>query len=191
MSQQALLITAQAVGCIAMVISFLSFQGNSKKHILLFQLASCTLFGAHYLLLSFAGESALTGAVLNFTTVARDLIFYLGLSHKWAESKAWKIAFAVIYVVIGIVTWDAWYSILPVIGILCSTLAFIPKSTTAVRILHLPSSPCWLIYNVINFSIPGIITECFTLVSLAIAFVRFDILGKKKSAGEAESADKA
>ncbi len=184
---------AQVLGAAAMVISFIIFQGNSKKHMLSFQIISCVLFGTHYLLLTVIGNAALTGAVLNFINVARNVIFRFGLKpeNKWADIKIWSVVFSLIYVAVGIFTWEAWYSILPVIGIVSGTLAFLPKNTTVVRMLHLPSSPCWLVYNVINGAWPGFITECFTILSLAIAFVRFDILKQKRSTGEGEGADKA
>lgn len=184
---------AQAIGAVAMIIAFLAFQGNSKKHILTFQILSCTFFGIQYLLLSFLDKGALTGALLNFMTVARNTIFNIGENpkNKWASIKVWSVVFSVAYTVVGIFTWSAWYSILPVIGIVCGTLAFLPKSPTVVRALHFPSSPCWLVYNAITEAWPGVLAECFTIASLIIAFIRFDILKQKKSTGETEGSDKA
>lgn len=184
---------AQAFGIVAMIISFLSFQGNTKKHIILFQMTASALFSVHFGLLTLVGEAALTGMVLNIINVAKCAVFCFSLdpAKKWASVKIWTPIFLIVNIVSGILTWTVWYSILPVIGVVFSTLAFVPKNTRTVRLLHLPSSPCWLVYNILTAAWPAVATECFALTSLIIAFVRFDILGQDESTGKGKRADKS
>ena len=35
------------------------------------------------------------------------------------------------------------------------------------------SSPSWLVHNIINFSLGGIIGEIFTMCSVIVSFIRF------------------
>jgi hypothetical protein len=42
-------------------------------------------------------------------------------------------------------------------------------------------SPLWLTYNVFVFSIGGILCEAFSLASLAIGIIRYDIRRKPKA----------
>jgi len=62
-----------------------------------------------------------------------------------------------------------------------STVGFWVKNPKYTRLIYLPSSPCWLIYNVVNLSIAGVLTEIFASSSLLIAIFRFDILKKEKA----------
>jgi hypothetical protein len=51
-----------------------------------------------------------------------------------------------------------------------------------VRAVSFLSSPCWLVYNIINFSIPGILTEVFAMCSIIVGILRIDLpkMRKKK-----------
>jgi hypothetical protein len=61
-----------------------------------------------------------------------------------------------------------------------TTVSYWLKSETKIRLVTFPSSPCWLVYNIITHSIAGIVTECVVMASLIIAIVRYDILKKEK-----------
>ena len=54
------------------------------------------------------------------------------------------------------------------------------KDETKIRLITFPSSPCWLVYNVFEKSVAGIVTECIVMSSIIIAIIRYDILKKKK-----------
>jgi hypothetical protein len=54
------------------------------------------------------------------------------------------------------------------------------RNETKIRIITFPSSPCWLVYNIITDSVAGVVTECVVMSSLIIAIIRYDILKKGK-----------
>lgn len=57
---------------------------------------------------------------------------------------------------------------------LAGTVVFWRNNAKHIRIYQLTvGSPFWLIHNIINFSIGGIITEVFNLISTAISMLRF------------------
>ena len=68
-----------------------------------------------------------------------------------------------------------------------STVAFWIKDANLLRMVYFPSSPFWLVYNIASRSVAGILTESFSLVSLLIAFIRFQLLGKKKKEENADA----
>lgn len=163
---------AQGIGMVAFLVAAWSFQQNSQKRIVYFQLISTTLFAVHFAMLG-----VMTGAVLNMIGVFRAAIF----SQKdkaWAKNKAWLAFFVVLCIAAGILTWKNWLSILPLIGMIFTTVAFWVEDPKMVRRLSFPSSPCWLIYNAASHSWAGVLTELFIMTSILIATFRYEWLPK-------------
>lgn len=182
---------AQGVGVIAMVLIFISFQCNSKKKIALFQMGSSAAFCAQYILLMLCGEDALTGAVLSGLNIFKCIIIVFSddPKNKWASMNIWVPAFCVINIVAGILTWTTWIAILPILANVFATIAFYPKKASVVRLLYIPASPCWIMYNALTGALPGILSESFNLISLTVAFIRFDILHLDKLPKPGDTAD--
>jgi predicted membrane protein len=88
---------------------------------------------------------------------------------------AWAALFIVIFIAAGILTWDGPISLIPMLTPGLVTLSYSMGNTRFIRICATISSIVWLIYNVTTLSIGGALTEIFCLVSLCIAFWRFDI----------------
>lgn len=160
---------AQAVGIVGLTFAVISFQKNSNKGILFFQVLAELTFFVHFTLLG-----AYTGAYMNLIGAVRNLVFY-NREKRWAQSKNWVFVFIAVYVIIGILTWKNEFSILPIIAMTLSSIALWIKNPKFTRLIVLPSSPCWLIYNIESSSIAGVLTESFVLSSLIIAIIRFDV----------------
>lgn len=165
---------AQIVGFGGAALNGLSFQQKKRKGIIGVQIGAAVLFIIHYILLG-----AYTGAALNFIGLLRSIVF-INNDKKWAKSPVWLGVFVVISAVSSVLTWVDWYSVLPAAAMILTTVSYWLKSETKIRLVTFPSSPCWLIYNIITGSVAGIITECIVMSSLIIAIVRYDILKKEK-----------
>ncbi len=165
---------AQGIGFLGMILVFAAFQNNDKKKILLIQACAGSVFAVHFMLLG-----AYTGAVMNATEVVRNLLLSKGenLKHK----KVWIAVFMILFTLMGSFTWQNAFSILPIFAMNLSNIAFSMKNSKLLRLCYLPVSISWLIYNITAFSIAGIMTEVFCLISMTVAFIRFDILKKQKS----------
>ena len=161
---------AQAVGIVGLIFAVISFQKNNNKGILLFQVMAALTFFIHFTLLG-----AYTGAAMNLIGAARNLVFY-NREKRWAQSRYWVAAFIGIYIIVGMLTWKDGFSILPIIAMTLSSVGLWIKNPKFTRLIVLPSSPCWLVYNIVSSSIAGILTETFVVTSLIIAVIRFDIL---------------
>lgn len=168
---------SQLIGFAGTIVSFIMFQQNKRRRIIGCQILSTSLFAIHYILLG-----AFTGAALNAIAITRSIVFYNN-DKKWAKSPVWLWFYIVVSIVAGLLTWESWYSILPAIALVLTTVANWMKSETKIRLISFPNSPCWLIYNAITGSVAGVITECIVMSSLIIGIVRYDILkkGKKKN----------
>lgn len=84
--------------------------------------------------------------------------------------------FCAIYVLAAIVTWEGPESLLPLIGKLCSTVAFSMKNTRYIRIINIPTLLMWVIYSCIYRSWEAFATDSISLISVLIAMVRYDIV---------------
>ena len=162
-------VLAQAIGFIGMIFVFAAFQQKEKKRILLVQAAAGVVFTVHFILLG-----AFTGAVMNVIEVARNAAFCKkGGKH---QTRIFAAAFMLAFSVLGVLTWQNWFSLLPIVAMNLSTLVFCMENPRHIRICYVPVSVGWLIYNVTAFSIAGILTESFCLLSILIALFRYDIL---------------
>ncbi|MBE6755005.1 MAG: YgjV family protein [Ruminococcaceae bacterium] len=164
----------QIIGFVAMAIIVASYQQKSHKNILTFQMISGLMFTVHYLLLG-----AYTGAVMNLLGAFRSLV-YSNRDKKWSSSIAWPIVFSIAFLISGIMTWDNVFSVFPLIAMLMSSVVLWIEQPKINRMLSLPTSGCWLIYNIKTLSYPGIITEIFVLSSIVIGIIRLDIKKKNK-----------
>lgn len=171
-------IITQGIGFGGAALNFLSFQQNKRSRIIGFQIVAALLFITHYIFLGFtSGEDAFTGAALNFIGLTRSIVF-INNDKKWAKSPVWLVIFIVVSAIAGVLTWEAWYSFLPSTAMILTTVSYWMKDETKIRLITFPSSPCWLIFNIITGSVAGIVTECIVMSSLIIAIVRYDILKK-------------
>jgi hypothetical protein len=167
-----LIYIAQGVGLLAMTFAIISFQKNSNKGILRFQLIAAITFSIHFFLLG-----AYTGSIMNILGSTRNIIFF-NRDKSWARKSFWPYLFICLYILCGIITWSYWYSILPIAGMILNTLGLWNTNPKITRRIVLPSSPLWLLYNIFTMSIAGILTEIFVLTSLIVAVFRFDFVKK-------------
>ena len=181
-------IIAQAFGIIGMLMSILSYQQKGKARILTFQLLGSVLFVVNFFLLG-----AFSGAILNFVAIVRALIFiYEDKVH--ADHPAWTIGLTAVYVLSYISVFtifgkeptviNLFVEILPVLAMTVTTVAFRYKEDKILRRVAFISSPLWLTYNFIFFSLGGIIGETLNLSSAIIGTLRLD---RKKKDENTES----
>lgn len=117
---------------------------------------------------------------MNTISALRALVFYFRENKKWANSIVWLPVFIGVSLVMSIITWESWITILPMIGMVSTTFAQYSKKPMMVRLLTLPNCPCWLIYNGLSGSISGVITELLIAVSIIVGFLRHDVKRKNK-----------
>ena len=159
------MIFGQALGIIATVLSFLSYQVNTKRGVLAVQTAAtaCTCLGYCFL-----GASA--GFALNIVCIARNLAFYFARGKVAFYSS---LGFAAIMCVLGALSWQGYASLLIIVALAVNTVFLSLGKPQLLRYSILFTSTAILIYNVFVFSIGGIVNEAVSVVSAFIGILRF------------------
>ncbi len=166
---------AQVIGFIALVFSMISYQMKTQKRIVLIQIISCTFFAIHFLLLN-----AYTGALMNFIAAVRSVIF-ANKDKKWGKSNWWIVFFSLVCVIAVGFTWESALSLMPMVGMVLTSIAWGIEKASLVRLVSLPSSPLWIVYNFICGSTAGVLTEVFVMISIITAMIRLDLPKKKQN----------
>ena len=116
---------------------------------------------------------------MNVVGVLRSVVYYFN-DEKFFSGKIWLALFIVITAAACILTWKDAYSLLPLFSMTTTSVSLWLKNERYIRLLTLPTSPSWFIYNFHNGSVAGMITEVFISSSLIISIIRYDILKKNK-----------
>lgn len=167
------IIIAQTVGFIGMFLSIISFQSKSYQKIIWIRVASEFVFALQYFLLG-----AYTGMATNLTSCVTNSIYRERKKHG-KSVLGFQIAFAILFAVIGIMSWHGPVSLLVIAAKILSTVANGSGNPKTLRTLNLIINPLWLIYDIIMFSLAGILSDAFTIISIIIAMVRLDRSKKK------------
>ena len=174
---------AQAIGIVAMVLNIVAFQFKSKRTLLMFICVGSSLFSVNMFMLG-----AVTGGLMNILSAIRSLVYVnkdrLPIPVKWVNVmfiSAYLISYVLSFTVFGIdpTVRNFILELLPIIAMSSMTFAFAGNNAKVIRLSGFINSPCWLVYNIFNNSIGGILCESFALVSIISALIRIDILGKK------------
>ena len=165
-------IVAQILGILALAAGILCYQFNSRRKILVMQIVASVLFIANLALLG-----GFSGALLNVHGIARALVYDQRDRRRWAGSFWWPVLFSVLAAVCVAVTWSSWIDLFPLVGTLFSTVSLWQRDPAKIRLLTLPSPPCWFLYHFMAGSIGGTLNEVFVLASILVAMIRY----RKKS----------
>ncbi len=169
-------IIAQIIGFIAVGTSFFLYQVKTKKSILIIQTVICITFTVHYLMLK-----AYPAMVLNCFGVVRNLIYYFDKTFK---GKAWPYITSLIMLGLGLLSWtDAW-SLMVIIPLVVYNFCISLKNPQHLRICILFVSPVVLAYNVIVFSLGGVLFEAISIVSAIIGLIRYGKNATERNAVE-------
>ena len=167
-------IIAQLIGFFGLLASMTAYQMKTQKRIVMIQIISCSFFTAHFLMLQ-----AYTGALMNFIAAVRSVVF-ANKDKKWAKSNWWIVFFSLVCVLAVSLSWEGFLSLLPMLGMVLTTISWGIENARLVRMISLPSSPLWIIYNFVSGSTAGVLTELFVMTSIITAMIRLDLPKKKK-----------
>lgn len=173
-------ILAQAFGVIASITVVLCFQIKNPRRLVIVNIGAMFFFTLHFGMLG-----GLAGMIQNALGVVRNLLI-LAIP---AKTRANRIAEAGILIAFALVPVAellipamefSWWDLLPTVAMVLGSLLYWTADAKKIRIAQLCIiSPCWLTYDVISSSVPGIVTEIFNITSVLVSFVRFWL--KKKN----------
>ena len=160
-------IIGQSLGIIATIITFISYQVNTKSKLLIIQTTAtlCTC-------LSFLFLGASTGFALNIVCIARNISFYFQKNKSVAHTVT-AASLALVMIVLGIFSWQGPESLLIMVALAANTLFMATGDPQLLRKSVIVTSGMILAYNAIVFSIGGMANEGISIISSIIGIVRF------------------
>lgn len=165
-------IIGQIFGIFGLVMFVLSFQCKESKKLVLVQGIGGMMFFINFLLIGAYG-----GALFNLTILVR------GLLYTKKDGKLWKpvlveLLFTVAYIYsLTLVNGDILQIVLttlPYVSLLIMSILMWKKNGKIIRYFQVAAlSPAWLIHNIFNFTVGGILAEVFNIISAVVSLIRF------------------
>lgn len=160
------IIIGQVLSIVAVITGFISFQMKTAKGILVFQIITALIFSTHYFLIG-----AMTAMALNLVASIKCICYYIR-NKRNSTSLFVPVFFTVIVLVTSILTWDGWYSVFIMLGLLVNAISLSLSHPQAIRKLTLIKSPLCLAYNICVLSTGGIIFELAVTISSIIGIIK-------------------
>lgn len=157
----------QAVGFLGTVLFFLSYQCKSNKQLFRVQFVSYFCYTVHLLMLG-----AVTGGFSYILNTVRS--FCLGSRNAFLKGKGMCAILCVLQVATLLLTWDGWWSVLPVAANIASTVGGYTHNPRKIRAAGMfINSPLWIIYDIIVGSWAGILDELVSEASMILSVYRY------------------
>lgn len=172
-------IIAQAIGIIGLIIIVYSFQCKENKYFFWMQGLGSLVFALNFVMIG-----AYAGAMFNMGNLLRGFLFAKDDKKLW-KLLAVEFAYILAFAFSVYVFWGNWFAIavaaLPWSALVIMSVFMWKGNGAHIRVFQLCAmSPAWLVHNIINFSLGGIICEAFNMVSVIVSFVRFGKEGFSK-----------
>ena len=168
---------AQGFGLCAMIALFLIYQQKSRRKLLFCKLLADVFWVIHYFLLGAYG-----GMVPNFVGIFRELTFMQRDRKRWASAPVIPILFILANWTIGFSSFSSAVNILPIAASTFVTISLWLRSPVLTKIISVPVSLTFLIYDIFVGSWIGVINESLAVCSILLAFVR-----RKRAKTDADS----
>jgi hypothetical protein len=154
----------QSLAIIAVVLFLLSFHAKSRKYILLLQVCSIAIWTTHYFLLS-----AWTGTALMVLNCIATAVFIFKDKNKVLRSPFILYLVLLLFLMVAILSWTKWYSILPLLAISSITIAKWQDNPQLIRVFSFPASVLWIVYDIFVGAYGSIIAEALIIISIIIS----------------------
>lgn len=162
-------VITQLIGFGGLLAFLISYQVKTNRRLFFAQTCGIALFMLQFLLLN-----AVSGCLSLGVGVIRNILVYHYNDWKWVRWKGWVVIFILAFALVTWYTWNGWTSLLPFAGMSSCTIAFWTNNALNIRKANLfIASPAWIVYDVIFFSIAGILSELVTMASILVSVWRF------------------
>ena len=165
----------QILGIVATLIITSAYQANTKKGLLMIQTPGIAVLCVSYLLLG-----ASSGFALNVVCVLRNL----GCFFVKEKTKLYYVMTGVLMVamgVMGFLSWESYISLILIVALVANTFFIALGKPQILRYSIVITSTMCLIYNVVVFSVGGILLEAISVVSAIVGSIRYLIANRKKA----------
>ena len=169
-SMEPIELIAQTFSIVGLVIIVLSFQFKKNSTFFLLQGTGGLMFFINFILIG-----AWAGAFFNMCNLLRGLLFMKDAKKVWklAVVEATYAGCFAFSVVLDHSPKQILLAALPCVALLIMSVFMWKGNSKHIRYCQIfCSSPGWIVHNIFNLSVGGLICECFNMVSSAIYLVR-------------------
>lgn len=172
-------IIAQCFGILGLMLAALSYQEKNNKRYFIEQGLTGLMFFVNFVLIG-----AVSAALFNITNLLRGVIL-VKKKRKLCELIFLEILYTACFVfsVCLIINkpFQIFLSALTYLSIVVMSVVMWKGDGKNIRYCQLfISSPAWIIHNIFNFSLGGILCEVFMMTSVVVSFIRFGKNGFEK-----------
>ncbi|MBP3918571.1 MAG: YgjV family protein [Clostridia bacterium] len=154
---------AQIFGLGAMIALFSIYQQNDRRRLLCCKLTADVCWVVHYCILGAYG-----GMVPNFVGIFRELVFLQRGKKPWADKPFIPVLFILINWGIGAFTFSSPIQILPIAASTFVTVSLWLRRPTLTKVISVPVSVTFLIYDACVGSYIGMINESIAIISILL-----------------------
>lgn len=157
-------VLGQILGLISFGIAFAVYQMKDRKSLIITQTLLVIVVSIHYFCLK-----AYPAMAMNLFCIVRNLIYYRKDIFK---CKYIPVIVSVAIMIVGIFTSSDMWSILVIVGLTVNTYCLSFANIQNFRFSILFTSSIILIYDIIVYSLGGILMECISITSAMIGIFR-------------------
>lgn len=161
-------IISQIFAILSIVFDLAAAQRRKKTDLLKMDTIAAFCSSLHY---AFLG--AWSGLVSKIITTVRNGLAFYQTAHKRKDNKLLLTIFVLAYVVMGILTFNSIFSILPILAPTIYTIIIYTSDVQKIRYAVVISNLLWLIYDIHLLSIAGIVAEAIIIINGLIAIYRY------------------
>lgn len=172
-------ILSQIFICLSALLFTVSLQFNNKAQILFIQIFACVLYFSHYFLLG-----VILGGCFAIIEMLRLIAFYVIDKNKKINTTKINtlvsIIFAIIFIITSLITWNAWFCIMPLVASVIVSLALGRKNVIVIKVAFLIQSVLITTYLFLISSTVGAISQIVVFIGSCIGIATMLVKQRKK-----------
>lgn len=154
-------ITAQVIGFVAAFIGICAYSLKDDRRLKFMMGTQNAIVCFHFIMLSAFSAAGVTAVA--------SLRNFMSLK---AEMRRFLPFFLIIYILIGVLNYQAWYSVLPAVASCISSAAYFLLKGLRMRFILFVGSVLWFTHNLIIWSIGPMIMEVFLMGALVFSMFK-------------------
>lgn len=161
-------IISQIFAVLSIIFDLVAAQRRKKVDLLKMDTLAAFCSSLHYVFLG-----AWSGLASKIITTIRNALAVYQTTHKNKKNKLILIVFVLAYIIMGILTFNSFFSILPILAPSIYTIVIYTSDVKKIRYAVVISNLLWLIYDIHLLSIAGILAETIIIINGLVAIYRY------------------
>lgn len=174
-----------AIGVIAITFKVIEYQSKKRATSLTFAILSDLCWASY-----FALEGNFVSALMCTIAVFQFVVFLQREKHAWASNKLWLAVFFIVQGVSGVLTFQNWYDVFAITAGLITVVMYYVLDRKTYRLLSFFYVLAWLLNSASYGYLLPLLNDSFSMVSIIVAIVRYDILKRKNNEPKEDSTTK-